>query len=79
MNPPPLTDNPYGNGVVSMARNCKSSVELVRRGQWDLDKMDRWLDSVINNDMAFLNEVRPEIEAKCKQTASERSPQSTYE
>lgn len=46
MNP----DNQFSKGVVSMARNCKCALVLIKHNTWTIEQADLWLDAVINND-----------------------------
>lgn len=44
---PSAEGNAFGHGVVSMARNTKPVVEMLRSGRWTLEQFDQWLDAVI--------------------------------
>jgi hypothetical protein len=61
-------NEPFSEGVVNMARNCKAGVELVRSGKWTLEQLDKWLDAVITNDAQFLNDTVREISERMQYT-----------
>jgi hypothetical protein len=56
--------NTFAGGVASMANNCLPAVELLRSGRWTLEKFERWLKAIIENDAKFLSEVVHEIKVK---------------
>jgi len=62
-NPRYLGDT-FAGGIASMSRHSLAAIELIRRGQWTLDKMERWLNAVISNDPKYFDEIRLEILAK---------------
>lgn len=43
------TYSDFEKGVISMARNTKAGVKLLRNDKWDIDMLDNWLDLVIEN------------------------------
>lgn len=50
--------NQFEQGVISMARSCKSALELVKRNQWSNEDFNLWLEAVIaNNPDYYLREI----------------------
>lgn len=43
----------FAGGVVSMARGCKASISLVRKGVWSFEDLDAWLEACITNDPKY--------------------------
>lgn len=52
----------FGRGCDSMTRACISACGLVRRGNWDIDRMERWLNSCLSESkteaLDFVEEVK---------------------
>lgn len=50
--------NEFSLGVKSMARNTIPALNLVRKGEWTLDDVERWLNAVIGDDVNYLEETQ---------------------
>lgn len=45
-----------------MARSCKAAVEAIRQGKWTLDDMQRWIDACIEQDPAYLENLKSSVD-----------------
>lgn len=53
-------EDKFAMGCDSMARNCQSAVECVRKGVWTLDDVDKWLSACIGQDKEYLTKTLEE-------------------
>ena len=51
----------YQQGIIDMARNCISAIDLMEKGGWDTRMTRRWLQAVIDNDLKFLAQTKEQL------------------
>jgi len=60
--------NDFDSGVTPMARNCLCATKLVRKGEWTVEDMERWLNAVIDSDAEYIDVAKEQIERKMNET-----------